>query len=262
MRSAANFRGHPIHPALIPFPFAFLTGAFAFNLAGRVTGHASLWTTGGYLAVAGIATALLAAVPKLIDYVRTVPPDSSGKKRATLHMVLNLSVVAMFGVATWHARHTVAPGTPVLILEGLATAALFLAAWHGGVLVSRNQIGVDHRYAEAGKWREATVAAGGGRGVTVARSDELKPNQMKLLRVDGRRLVLARTEDGYVCCDDRCTHKGGSLAGGSMACGVVQCPWHGSQFDVVTGAVREGPAKDPVTTYPIEERDGQVRLVI
>jgi uncharacterized membrane protein len=29
MRSAAHFQGHPIHPMLIPFPFAFLTGAFA-----------------------------------------------------------------------------------------------------------------------------------------------------------------------------------------------------------------------------------------
>jgi nitrite reductase/ring-hydroxylating ferredoxin subunit/uncharacterized membrane protein len=262
MRSAAHFRGHPIHPALIPFPFAFLTGAFVFHLVGRLTGHASLWRTGGYLAVAGITTALLAAIPGLVDYVRTVPPDSSGKRRATLHMVLNLSVVAVFAVATWLGRASPPPGTSILILEGLATAALFIAGWHGGVLVARNQIGVDHRYAAAGRWREANLSAGGGKPVMVARSDELKPNQMKLLRIDGRRLVLARTEDRYVCFDDRCTHKGGSLAGGAMMCGVVQCPWHGSQFDVTKGAVRAGPAKDPVATYPVEERDGQIRLLI
>jgi nitrite reductase/ring-hydroxylating ferredoxin subunit/uncharacterized membrane protein len=261
MRSAANFKGHPLHPALIPFPFAFLSGAFVFNLAGRLTGHESLWATGGYLALAGIATALLAAVPGLIDYVRTVPPDSSGKRRATLHMVLNLSVVAMFAVATWLGRASPAPETPILVLEGLATAMLFVAGWHGGVLVSRNQISVDHRYAESGRWREANVSAG-DKAVAIGRADELKPNQMKLLRIDGRRLVLARTEKEYVCFEDRCTHKGGSLAGGVMMCGVVQCPWHGSQFDVTTGAVRAGPAHAPVATYRVETRNGELRLVL
>jgi nitrite reductase/ring-hydroxylating ferredoxin subunit len=74
--------------------------------------------------------------------------------------------------------------------------------------------------------------------------------------------VLARTENEYVCFEDRCTHKGGSLAGGVMMCGVVQCPWHGSQFDVTTGAVRAGPAQAPVATYRVETRNGELRLVL
>lgn len=45
MRSRASYKGHPIHPALIPFPFAFLYGAFFFDLAGRLTGRASWWLT-------------------------------------------------------------------------------------------------------------------------------------------------------------------------------------------------------------------------
>lgn len=36
MRSYASFQGHPLHPALIPFPFAFLTGALVFDAAGWV----------------------------------------------------------------------------------------------------------------------------------------------------------------------------------------------------------------------------------
>jgi uncharacterized membrane protein len=39
MRSKASYKGHPIHPALIPFPFAFLYGAFFFDLAGRLAGR-------------------------------------------------------------------------------------------------------------------------------------------------------------------------------------------------------------------------------
>jgi nitrite reductase/ring-hydroxylating ferredoxin subunit len=85
---------------------------------------------------------------------------------------------------------------------------------------------------------------------------------MKLLHVDGKRIVLARTEDGYVAFDDGCTHKGGSLAGGAMICGTVQCPWHGSQFDARTGDVKAGPAKKGITTYRVEQREGEVRLTL
>ena len=83
---------------------------------------------------------------------------------------------------------------------------------------------------------------------------------MKLLRVDGRRLVLARTANGYVAFDDACSHEGGSLAGGTMICGTVQCPWHGSQFDVRTGCVRAGPSTRGIGIYHVDETDGVVRI--
>jgi uncharacterized membrane protein/nitrite reductase/ring-hydroxylating ferredoxin subunit len=262
MRSAAHFRGHPIHPALIPFPFAFLTGAFVFDVIGRATERASWWEAAGYLAIAGIATAVLAAVPGLIDYLRTVPPQSSAKRRATFHMLLNLSSVALFILATWLRSRSVTPETSVLVLEGLGVGVLFVGGWLGGVLVSRNQISVDHRYAGAGTWKEETVQLRSDQPVVVARSDELEVSQMKLLRVDGRRVVLARTEEGYVAFDDRCTHRGGSLAGGVMIGNVVQCPWHGSQFDCRRGAVVAGPAKEPIGIYSVSEREGKVHLTI
>jgi nitrite reductase/ring-hydroxylating ferredoxin subunit len=130
----------------------------------------------------------------------------------------------------------------------------------GGVLVNRNQIGVDHRYAEAGKWKEETLHQVAGQPLVVARAGELKVNQMKLLHLDGERLVLARTEQGYVVFTDRCTHRGGSLAGGVMIGGVVQCPWHGSQFDCRNGQVTAGPATESILTYQVAEKGGNVVL--
>jgi nitrite reductase/ring-hydroxylating ferredoxin subunit/uncharacterized membrane protein len=265
MRSTASIKGHPIHPALIPFPMAFLFGAFGFDVAGRVAGRQEWWTTGSQLAIAGIVMALVAAVPGFIDYFRTVPPRSSGKRRATVHMMANLTVVALFVIATV-VRSTAGagspPGTLPLALEGLAVALLAVGGWLGGTLAYRNEIGVDVRYARAGTWREARVDAMPGERVPVASFDELQPDQMKLLRVRGRRVVLARTEQGYVAFDDHCTHRGGSLAGGAMICGTVQCPWHGSQFDARTGAVRAGPAKTPIGVYRVEESGGQVFLLV
>lgn len=261
MRSKASYRGHPIHPALIPFPFAFLYGSFFFDFAGQISERPSWWTTGAYLSVVGIVAALVAAVPGLIDYFSTVPPNSSGRRRATKHMVVNLGAVSLFVVA-WLIREPsdVAPGALVLVLEGIGVSLLTAGGWMGGVLVNRNQIGVDHRYAQAGTWREAKVQSRGDQPVVVAQADELKVNQMKLLRVDGRRLVLARTEEGYVVFADRCTHRGGSLAGGVMIGQVVQCPWHGSQFDCRRGTVKAGPAKESIATYSVSEREGKVTL--
>ncbi|HKG90728.1 MAG TPA: DUF2231 domain-containing protein [Gemmatimonadaceae bacterium] len=262
MRSRASVRGHPIHPALIPFPFAFLAGALLFDVAGRVAGRAAWWTTGEHLAAAGIVAALVAAVPGFVDYLYTVPPESTGKRRATRHMLVNLSAVALIAVA-WFVRRGAAegPSTTVLGIEAVAIALLSAGGWMGGVLVNRNQIGVDHRYAGAGKWKEQEVEWRTGTPVTVAKADELQVDQMKLLRAGGRRIVLARTEQGYVAFDDRCTHRGGSLAGGAMICGTVQCPWHGSQFDARTGAVKAGPAEHGIGSYRVEEREGEVRLL-
>jgi nitrite reductase/ring-hydroxylating ferredoxin subunit/uncharacterized membrane protein len=258
MRSRASVNGHPIHPALIPFPFAFLTGAFAFDLAGWLFAAPLWWTTGGHLAIAGVLTALIAAVPGVIDYLYTVPPNSSGKRRATLHMLMNLSAVTLMGGA-WLVRPA-NPGIVVVGLEFIAVGLLMYGSRMGGVLVSRNQISIDHRYAEAGKWKEADVDPRPGAPIVVADVDELKPNQMKLLRYGDRRIVLARTEDAYVAFDDRCTHRGGSLAGGMMSCATVLCPWHGSQFDVRSGAVKCGPAKEQLATYAVETRGREVVL--
>jgi nitrite reductase/ring-hydroxylating ferredoxin subunit len=119
---------------------------------------------------------------------------------------------------------------------------------------------VDHRYAEAGKWKEETLHQIAGQPLVVARADELKVNQMKLLHLEGERLVLARTEQGYVVFNDRCTHRGGSLAGGVMIRGVVQCPWHGSQFDCRSGKVTAGPATEAILTYQAAEQGGNVVL--
>ncbi len=261
MRSAASFRGHPIHPALIPFPFAFLYGAFFFDLAGRATARPSLWTTGAYLGLVGIAAALIAAVPGFIDYAKTVPPKSSGKRRATKHMVVNLAAVILF-VLAWVVRGGIeaAPSLTVLVLEGIALALLTAGGWMGGVLVNRNQIGVDHRYARSGKWKEEKNRFESGASAVVARTDELQVDQMKLLHLDDRRIVLARTEGGYVAFDDHCPHRGGSLAGGVMIRGAVQCPWHGSQFECATGALKAGPAETPIATYPLTVSGGEVRL--
>jgi nitrite reductase/ring-hydroxylating ferredoxin subunit/uncharacterized membrane protein len=259
MRSRAAFKGHPIHPALIAFPFAFLSGAFLFDLLGLIAGHATFHDTAAQLTVAGILAGLLAAIPGAIDYVYTMPPNSSGKKRATTHAILNVSALILFAGGWFLRDATGAPSVATIALELLGTAGLSYSGWLGGTLVTRNMAGVDHRYANAGKWQDESVTAKSGEPVVVGHADDLEDDQMKLVRINGRRYVLARSSGKYTLCDDGCTHRGGSLAGGVLIDGVVQCLWHGSQFDVKTGEVKCGPAKKKIKTYEVKkEKDGRL----
>jgi nitrite reductase/ring-hydroxylating ferredoxin subunit/uncharacterized membrane protein len=263
MKSRAVAFGHPMHPMLIPFPLAFLAGGVVFDLAAIVRDSPEWWTTGGYLGVAGLFTAGAAAIPGFIDYLYTVPPRSSGKTRATKHLLSMLMALALFVGAWWlRADSAARTGMLTLALEIIALGFLTSGAYMGGTLVTRNLIGIDHRYAEAGQWREETFTPSISEPLTVARHDELKQGQMKLLRIGDIRVVLARSENGHVAFDDRCTHRGGSLAGGVLICGTVQCLWHGSQFDVTTGKVKSGPATAAIGVYRIIEEAGDVKLIL
>src|SRR5436309_2790385 len=120
-------------------------------------------------------------------------------------------------------------------------------------LVYRNQIGIDHRGPNATKWQESGPIEGTpSQPVAVARMEEFeKPGQMKLVHLNGHRIVVAREGDRIVAFQDHCTHRGGPLADGVLACNTVTCPWHGSQFNVETGEVVSGPAEERIQVYPV-----------
>lgn len=261
MRSKAHIKSHPLHPILVAFPIAFFIGAFLFDGLSLILHREAFWQTGRYLAIAGIAGALVAAIPGVIDYFYTVPPKSSAKKRATQHGLINVLNVVLYGVALYYRKSPDANPLVVIAIEGVGIVLLSVAGWMGGTLVHRNQIGIDHRYAHAGKWNEAYLEPING-PLEVATVDELKVNALKLLHVGKLRIALGRTEKGYVAFSDYCTHKGASLADGSLICGTVQCPWHGSQFDTTTGAVKAGPAEKEIAVYNVEEREGKVYLLL
>jgi uncharacterized membrane protein/nitrite reductase/ring-hydroxylating ferredoxin subunit len=258
MRSTLHFKGHPLHPMLIAFPVAFFTGAVASDIVANVTSRIEWAFIGSRLAWAGVVMALIAAVPGFVDFLTIAPPKSTGKSRAAKHGLLNVTVVLLFVVAGFSRGTASMPSITTLALEIVGFGLLGVAGWMGGTLAYRNQFGVDHRYAGAGKWNVETVKA--ANGLITVPTEGLKIDQMKLVISDDKRIVVGKTETGFVAFDDRCTHRGGSLADGVMICGTVQCPWHGSQFDCKTGAVKAGPAKEGIKAYPVTEQNGRLSI--
>src|SRR5262249_33642160 len=67
-------------------------------------------------------------------------------------------------------------------------------------------------------------------------------------------------DGGFCATQAMCTHSLGPLSEGSLDGSTVTCPLHGAQFNVWTGAVLRGPAKDPLKTYRVTV-DGDVGRV-
>ncbi len=82
---------------------------------------------------------------------------------------------------------------------------------------------------------------------------DMEPGTVTMVVADQRALAITRTADGWGALDNRCPHQGGPLGEGQLEGSCVICPWHGFEYDPVTG---QPPAdyEDAATPYAIEER--------
>jgi uncharacterized protein YbjT (DUF2867 family)/nitrite reductase/ring-hydroxylating ferredoxin subunit len=92
-----------------------------------------------------------------------------------------------------------------------------------------------------------------------ARSERvpLNQNEFRLSEVPAGSVLLVgdcavfNIDGGFCATQANCTHRQGPLSEGSLDGTTVTCPLHGAQFNVWTGAVLRGPAKDPLKTYRV-----------
>jgi len=80
----------------------------------------------------------------------------------------------------------------------------------------------------------------------------------KCVEVSGRSYALFKVDGKVYCLDNRCTHLGGPLCKGVLREFVIQCPWHGSRFDVRTGQVVGPPARSAVRSYSTTVEGGKI----
>ena len=89
--------------------------------------------------------------------------------------------------------------------------------------------------------------------VKVASTTELNPGQMKAVEVNEEDVLIAHTEDGdFLATTDVCSHEFVLLHGGWLEGAEVECPEHGSKFDMRTGEVLNPPATQPIALYELK----------
>lgn len=87
---------------------------------------------------------------------------------------------------------------------------------------------------------------------------------MRLVEVDGIEIGVFNCGGDLLAIEDRCSHDDGPLAEGEFdqATCTVECPRHGSLFDLRTGRPKTLPAFAPVETFQVRIEDGEIKLEV
>lgn len=96
----------------------------------------------------------------------------------------------------------------------------------------------------------------------VADLSDLKPGQLTLVQVKGKAICLGNIGGRVFALANECTHRGGALSDGNLDGNEVECPLHGSRFDVLTGNATEGPAGRPVKVFEVSLTGDEVSVDI
>ena len=87
--------------------------------------------------------------------------------------------------------------------------------------------------------------------VRVADTSDLSDGEIMLVEVDEERIPLSNVEGNFYAIAEVCTHAEGPLSEGYVEDGEVECPWHGSRFDLRTGENTNPPASDRLQRYSV-----------
>ncbi|MGH2398361.1 MAG: Rieske (2Fe-2S) protein [bacterium] len=99
-------------------------------------------------------------------------------------------------------------------------------------------------------------------GVKVAAVGDIAPGTGMVVEAAGKTFAVFNLNGSFYALDNTCTHVGGPLGEGKVDGMIVTCPWHGSKFDITTGALVGPPARRPVTAYPVSVKNGEVMLEV
>jgi nitrite reductase/ring-hydroxylating ferredoxin subunit/uncharacterized membrane protein len=237
--------GHPAHPALVSAPIGCWTGALVADLAGERR-------AGRVLTGLGVLSALPVAATGASDWADTTGAE---QRVGVVHLGLNLTATFLYA-ASWCARrrdqHHLGVGL------GVAGAAMATAAgWLGGHLAYALGVGVD-----------TNAFDGGPTDWTALSGQPADPGPVSSASAGAVSLVVVRSDPDPVSegprsprvLANRCSHRGGPLAGGELVGDCLRCPWHGSEFDITTGQVRRGPATIAQPVYQARLQAGALQV--
>lgn len=235
---SAAWLGHRLHPLLTDAVIGTWLSAGLLDALDRDDGRSS-----EALIAAGLVSAVPTVAAGLSDY-----SDLSGRARrvAAVHAVANALAGGLQAASLLARRAGARRSGRLLSLAALAVTGA--SGYLGGHLSYAMGVGVDHTAFNEGPddWTATVPAAEVG-------------SEPKVVAAGEREVLLLRDGDTVVALDNRCSHAGWRLSGGSVDDGCITCPAHGSTFRF-DGQVVRGPAASPQPTFAVRVRDGVVEI--
>src|SRR5437763_15805309 len=231
--------GAPLHPALTDVPLGAWTAAALLDLVGSEAADAAL--------AVGILGAVPAAATGLNDWSHL---QGETRRLGLVHALLNTMGLTL-NIGSLALRRTGSRGLG-RVLSAVAYAGTTFSAHLGGQLSFGYGVRVNRTAWESPRERYAPVLD----------ESELAGDALRRVELEGEAVVVARSErTGEVCAiAATCSHLGGPLDEGERDGDTVICPWHGSRFDLCSGAVEGGPAVFPQPRYEARVRAGKIEL--
>lgn len=237
--------GHPLHPVLTDIPIGAWTTALLFDIACMSSRKRKYRDAADLALGLGLAGSALAAITGLADW-----KDIKGKDRRAgiVHASLNTLVASLYtGSLIARRNRARALGQALGIL---GWGVMLTSAWIGGELVYKYRDGVDQSSStESPKDWTAIMA-----------ETDLPENELRRAEHNRTRILLLRRGNQIFAIGETCSHRGGPLSEGKLDGNCVECPWHGSVFNLKDGTVAHGPATHNQPRYDVRVRDGQIEV--
>jgi nitrite reductase/ring-hydroxylating ferredoxin subunit len=212
--------GHSLHSAITDFASGALLSVSVLDVLGFAAAADAL-------VILGILAMAAAALSGIADYTDT---DGLARMRATVHNTVMIVTLVVYVVSLVMRLGGPADRTPAIVTGLFAAVLLTVGAYVGGEVVYALGNMID-RHA----WR---------RGATDWVSLDLSGvGEATLTRVMAGEhpLLVVRYGDTVYAMDESCAHAGAPLSEGKIIDGQIQCPWHGSRYELSTGYKKRGP---------------------
>lgn len=235
--------GHPLHSAVTDIPIGALLVVVVLDLLDqRAAADAALVVT--------IVVMLGAAVTGAADYVDT---DGRPRARATVHSTLMVVGLVVLVVSLVVRAGGPADRTLPVALSILGFLVVTAGAYVGGdVVYQLGNMVSRHAFRGPGtKWIALDLSS------TDLTDLQLLPEASPTkVRAGINDLVIVRSGDTIQAMHAVCAHAGGPLVEGRVVDGCLECPWHGSRFDLADGHVRRGPSVYDQPSYEVRAAEG------
>ena len=140
--STVNIREHPVHPTMVVFPLAFLSGTAFSDIVFLMTGDAFWAEASFWLASAGLGTGLLAALVGIIDF--STMKEVRQHISAWSHFLAGTMSLALAGAnVQWRWDDPAGAVWPVGLMLSVTLACMVVTTgWLGGTLTFKHGIGI------------------------------------------------------------------------------------------------------------------------